>query len=675
MSTYTSSWSAFNDDEEEEDENFITDGDETRFNNKDSILFVIDCSPSMLEPDAEGEIPFESAIKCVSSVLKNKIISSESDLIGVLFYGTEKKLNSTDFEHIYVLQDLDVPDARRIKDVENIVSGETKFDDFGSTNEEFPLGDVFWTCINMFSASAQKVGSKRIFLFTNEDNPHAANPRLRDAATTRARDLNEVGIRIELFNIDRPDQRFDFDAFYKVQQSPILPPQPHPRSRLTQPFFSLLPQDIIERDEEENGDEEEESPTPSGPPESSRKLTELMVKVRRKEVRKRSLFRLPFQISEGLTMGVKGYTLLRHQLRGIFRQVYMKGERVREVTAVTSWICSDTTQYLLPTDLKFYYPYGGEKVVFTKEELAEIKNFGDPGFTLIGFKPTSALQIYHNLSHPLFIYPDELAYSGSTRVFAALLKKMLELDRIAICSMIRRINTAPRMVALLPQAEVFGDDGGQEKPAGFHVITLPYADDIRDLPTKKTPEGRFGVLVSRIFSSRLTMPPPLSAHPPRSRRGADRGRQEYDREAKHPRWISARELRESCPAAPLREPSDENVPDKTLPKVETIHKRVGKLVQVFKEKVWKNEPPRASVSSVGAGKKRKASDEGESGKAKKGKAAADTGSLDMKALVAQGKVSKCTVPQLKEWLTTVGVKPQGLKADLVALVETYFAEK
>ncbi|RUS27445.1 SPOC like C-terminal domain-containing protein [Jimgerdemannia flammicorona] len=508
----------------------------------------------------------------------------------------------------------------------------------------------------MFSASAQKVGSKRIFLFTNEDNPHAANPRLRDAATTRARDLNEVGIRIELFNIDRPDQRFDFDAFYKVQQSPILPPQPHPRSRLTQPFFSLLPQDIIERDEEENGDEEEESPTPSGPPESSRKLTELMVKVRRKEVRKRSLFRLPFQISEGLTMGVKGYTLLRHQLRGIFRQVYMKGERVREVTAVTSWICSDTTQYLLPTDLKFYYPYGGEKVVFTKEELAEIKNFGDPGFTLIGFKPTSALQIYHNLSHPLFIYPDELAYSGSTRVFAALLKKMLELDRIAICSMIRRINTAPRMVALLPQAEVFGDDGGQEKPAGFHVITLPYADDIRDLPTKKTPEAdEEQIEAAKNMIEKLNI------------RGGYRP-ENYENPALQRHYASLQVIA-------LEQDIDENVPDKTLPKVETIHKRVGKLVQVFKEKVWKNEPPRASVSSVGAGKKRKASDEGESGKAKKGKAAADTGSLDMKALVAQGKVSKCTVPQLKEWLTTVGVKPQGLKADLVALVETYFAEK
>lgn len=76
------------------------------------------------------------------------------------------------------------------------------------------------------------------------------------------------------------------------------------------------------------------------------------------------------------------------------------------------------------------------QVVFTKEEIAEAKNFGDlgesyiefcstlenasqrqtltsypswamAGITLIGFKPKEALKIYYNLTHPYFIYPDD----------------------------------------------------------------------------------------------------------------------------------------------------------------------------------------------------------------------------------------------------------------------------
>lgn len=62
-------------------------------NARDSILFLIDCSPSMFVPLQAGqEAPWVSAIKCASATMKNKIISSEDDLVGVLFYNTVSKL-------------------------------------------------------------------------------------------------------------------------------------------------------------------------------------------------------------------------------------------------------------------------------------------------------------------------------------------------------------------------------------------------------------------------------------------------------------------------------------------------------------------------------------------------------------------------------------------------------
>ena len=33
----------------------------------------------------------------------------------------------------------------------------------------------------------------------------------------------------------------------------------------------------------------------------------------------------------------------------------------------------------MPTDMKFYQPFGGEKVAFEKEEVAEVKKFAEPG--------------------------------------------------------------------------------------------------------------------------------------------------------------------------------------------------------------------------------------------------------------------------------------------------------
>lgn len=66
-------------------------------------------------------------------MLSNKIISSDKDLVGVVLYGTvssmsqlkvhntqDKHKNSGDFKHVFVLQDIDQPFARRILDLEEL---------------------------------------------------------------------------------------------------------------------------------------------------------------------------------------------------------------------------------------------------------------------------------------------------------------------------------------------------------------------------------------------------------------------------------------------------------------------------------------------------------------------------------------------------------------------------
>eukprot|EP01126_Amoeba_proteus_P062495 TRINITY_DN8508_c0_g1_i6.p1 TRINITY_DN8508_c0_g1~~TRINITY_DN8508_c0_g1_i6.p1 ORF type:complete len:284 (-),score=66.18 TRINITY_DN8508_c0_g1_i6:86-937(-) len=106
----------------------------------------------------------------------------------------------------------------------------------------------------------------------------------------------------------------------------------------------------------------------------------------------------------------------------------------------------------------------------------------------MGFKPRKSLKDYHNIKHSSFLYPDEGNVSGSTMVFASLLDRMLAMDMIAIVSISRSISRL-YFAALLPQKEVLDDDGAQIEPPGFHVIFLPFADDLRDIAVPEMPKS------------------------------------------------------------------------------------------------------------------------------------------------------------------------------------------
>ncbi|KAI8354817.1 SPOC like C-terminal domain-containing protein [Mortierella sp. GBAus27b] len=627
--SFSSSWrSKFEDgDDDEENENILTDAQETQWSSRDSILFVIDCSPAMLKASEDGEIPFYTAIKCAMTVQLNKIISSESDLVGIILYGTKSK-NSTNFEHIYVLQDLDTPDVNKIQQLESIDDRSISFDDeFGTSNGKYRLGEVFWTASTMFSSSAQKVGSKRLFLFTNEDDPHAEDISLRSASKVRAKDLQDFGIKIELFDIDKPDEKFSRRTFYK----------------------DILIDGVDDDDEEDVPQED-----------TSAKLSELLQRVQRKEVKKRSMFNIPFKLAPGLEIGVKGYNLVLSQSKGLHRNVYTLGEAVREVQSVTTWICADTTQYLTPADMKQYWEFGGVKVVFTKEEVAAMKTFGPPGLALIGFKPKDAVKMHYNINHGMFLYPDEKSYEGSTRAFSSLLKAMAEMNKVAICSFTQRSGYSTRLVALLPQLEVVGSNG-QEQPPGFQLIPLPWADDIRQLPieTDYTPSTEL-IDAAKAIISKLNM-----------KKGFHPDNYENPTLQKHYKVLQATALNQR----------DMDIDDKTLPKTEQMHSRAGAYVQQFLDVANAAELPEPSLSMSAsiASSKRGSQSQSQDGPAKKAKSSqpADAAGLlaEMRAKYDNDELKKATVAALKEFLQSVNEKPAGAKkADLISQVEDYFSK-
>ena len=58
----------------------------------------------MFEPNERDEIPFHNAVKCAIATMTDKIISSDTDLLGICFYGTSDKKNLNEFDNLYVLQ-------------------------------------------------------------------------------------------------------------------------------------------------------------------------------------------------------------------------------------------------------------------------------------------------------------------------------------------------------------------------------------------------------------------------------------------------------------------------------------------------------------------------------------------------------------------------------------------
>eukprot|EP01130_Rhizamoeba_saxonica_P004296 TRINITY_DN1757_c0_g1_i2.p1 TRINITY_DN1757_c0_g1~~TRINITY_DN1757_c0_g1_i2.p1 ORF type:complete len:584 (+),score=125.86 TRINITY_DN1757_c0_g1_i2:348-2099(+) len=430
---------------------------------KDSIIFLIDCNPEMFRTIDE-EQHFFNAVRCCIAAYSDKIISSASDLLGVCLYGTREKKNPMDFNNIYVFQDLDVPDAQRILDLESILSCNVD-KKFGILDHEIPLNEALWICSTMFSNCSKKVGHRRIFLFTNEDNPNADNPDITRVNHQRAKDLSDIGIEIELFAMNKRGKKFDPTKFYS---------------------------DIIHIDDEDD----------IGAYDASSKFDELNEKVRRKEFKKRTLSKCNIKLGD-TEFSVKRYNLL--SAATFNKYVWLDSLTDKPIKTITKKVCEDTGSILRPHQTTYQYNFGGSKISISPNQLKQLKALYSPEIRIVGFKPLQSLKNHHNMKNPSFLYPDNFSIKGSATIFYSLLRKMAELGKMAIGRMTAKRNDSPTFVALLPQVEKV-ENGFQIEPPGFHVIYLPYSEDFRDLkfePQKRATEEQIDDMKKLVKSLRV----------------------------------------------------------------------------------------------------------------------------------------------------------------------------
>eukprot|EP00755_Sulcionema_specki_P024856 Sspe_Gene.82027::Locus_53524_Transcript_1_1_Confidence_1.000_Length_1789::g.82027::m.82027/K10884/XRCC6, KU70, G22P1; ATP-dependent DNA helicase 2 subunit 1 len=220
-------------------------------------------------------------------------------------------------------------------------------------------------------------------------------------------------------------------------------------------------------------------------------FAEMLEPLKRKAHQKRSVGRLQVVLgADSLSSAVMGVQLYYPCMRARpGSAVNLEAKSNAKLVTETRLICHDTAEVLSENDIRSVLNVGSEKVEFETHEMGEMKKqFGEPVMRILGFKPISAFKPRYHLGHAMWIHPDESAVSGSTKVFAGLLKQLHKMQRAAVAEVIARKGVVPRLYALIPQTETYEVDGSKDENAGFHLIPLPYADDIRDLRLDPPPD-------------------------------------------------------------------------------------------------------------------------------------------------------------------------------------------
>ncbi|KAJ4466240.1 SPOC like C-terminal domain-containing protein [Lentinula aciculospora] len=638
MSPYDD-WNRVDDDDEDELQ------DATFFDaKKDVILFCIDCSPSMLQlrPDPEDETKTTShvyaALNSAMNLQKRKVITGPNDSFGILLFNTSREPDTPRTQgseikkNMFLYQPIGPISAPTIQELIQLLN--TVQEDIEELRRQFPptssrvaMGDVFTSCNWVIRDGAPKTATKRVFLITDEDDPHPSSKQLRISAQTTLEDLAQAGVVVEPFFIQPEDRSFDVARFYSAVLQTVDDTDSDP---------SMLTESI-----------------------SITRIEDLLSQMKFREVSKRALFNVPFELAKGFTIGVTGYGLVTEQKKGEYKYFVDLGDRLEAALVKTGQLDEDRQVEVDKSNIVYGMAVigaassnddteensmaatktvnSGQRPFYTADEMRTFRTLGlEPGLKLLGFKPRNTLKFEDNVKHSLFIYPEENTYTGSKRTFSALLKSMAKKKVIGLARGVLRQNSTPTIYAVLPQEE----DANEMEPAGFHIIPLPFADDIRSAPIEE------GYIASdnlkdkaRAWINKTTI---KSGYVPDS----------------YPNPALAYHYEQLEASAFREEFNPDAFEDLTEPNVDLIHAKAGKLLKEWKIELANDHSATMVVPVIGS----------------KRKADASSNSIDVaevKARFDDGSLAKFKVDQLKAFCRSQNLPTSGNKSELIQRVEAW----
>ena len=632
------------------------------FPTKDCIIFLIDCSSSMFNIIQDTTLnqkttPLSTLLKVTENFLKTKIISNQNDLFGIVLFNTEIKNNEMDFDGVNTLFKIEAPNALNIKKIKMMAQNcdpeinKDKYQDELNTifkplenNKINFLNNAIWYVHSILKNYEKKNYKRRIFLFTDNDDP-ITNPQDKNVLIQRAKDMNDSDIIFELFPMNFNDKPFNLNNFY----AHIIP---------------------ANQDDDLDGGNE----NIFGIQQCNDRLRELTKRIRQKEMKKRTLGKCPFFLTNNTKIYMNIYSCIKKSNKGRVYNVDAKTNKL--LKSVTSLICKDTGGELYPEQVGTYQLYGNKKIIFTKEEMNKIKFLEEPGMKLMGFKSIERIKPYYNIRESYFIYPNELYSNGSSKLIDALIKQMLNKNKCAIVKFIAREGSVIKLCALIPQAEKYDEDYFQTPP-GFNMIVLPWADDIRsnaDIMARNPKE----------------MPLPNDNQNELAKKIIKKMNISFDCRA-----FENYELQKfyaTLQALALDEPNIEPVEDTMQPNEEGLEKVLDGLDEEFRKAVFGNYggKPEEVMEKYNKGNKNKSRSKGNNSKSsrsqskKRKKKEVDDEIKDaieeenvftddyIKKMAKNNKLEKLKVDELKNICRNRNINTKGLKkADIISKIKNY----
>ena len=681
-------------------------------------MFLIDASPAMFRPApasiaASGDDRVAThtiaggssrsfvdvAVDCARSVLRSRIVSTPNDRQGVAFFATTNARGTADDagagagagarENVWVEQRMNVPCARRIQDLADLVGadGNRRLRDkigVAGGEENTDAGDgedrtrdgvasyydallrahhVAREMLNDHAPGAKV--RKRLLLFTNRDAPLAGGAgedgRELISAWREFRDVHRIDVTLySLPYTAGGDGYRDFDptVFYE----------------------NLTARD--DDDDEGQGVNADGTPAHAAAAAAGRELVpyagghELVAcsadridglsATFQKKSRKRRRVRtasLRFGSDENDAIAVALFAPAAEAKKP--KAVNVHAKDLTELHAETRHIASADGAYVSRENLTRRFVDVGDsaRAILTPADVADARRACDrEGIHLLGFRPRRAIGRWARTSKlaRLMVPEEESRQAGSTAAFTALCEAMVAKDRVAIAAYARTDDrfAGVRCVALVPCVEASAadddDDDDDLKIIGLHVVELPYLDDLRHPELAHATGGvvagadAIAAAEAAIEANRVNEYSPLDVpNPSLSRHYRALEIQALDRA-----WTESDELE----AGDVTKPPDAA----SLEKMGIKEKMIA-----FKAAVYGANHDAEALEDAAAGPGAKRSGAGAGGAGKLGSGLGQTlADIDFRELAAANDLERVTVAKLKEFCAANGLAVGGAKAAL-----------
>ena len=771
-----------------------TQKDKTSVSEKESIVFLVDCAKTNRLPisknyfyygdDTDDENTKESeqtqkssnyvqvALNAYRNVLRDRVVCTPDDEIGLVFYNTKNRSGELEFDNIFVFHELAPITAERVGAIANFIDngefGEMLFEDqIGSSNygeeedkekeEENAMNHALWTASHMLSRNAKT--RRSAYVFTNDDavfrskkeaegTSSMGTPKkekkksksnrktAKEATIARCEEMANAGVKLELFpgpkigddgklverdgekeyafqNFDVSEGSFWREALRKFRYARkkrekkemtrrrkivmqtlkdagddeevqrMLKEEEEAwmeRRKIRNNGIELQQHKTVVKDTLNNNNEDERASDEDECLDivlsSKTRVENLEVVSRRKVTRRRprktkvwfndGTFALPFTVVHLVQKTTKP------------APKYVDAEDHQDLRTETVYLDKESGEVVAPK--KSYLEIGPEKqkvIVKNAEKQATYaasKNFHANacklGMHCLGFVDTSEVTQRDRLlkGQGKFVRADETVFGGK-EAFSALLTACAERHVSVLCADVYNAKSQVKYVALIPQVE---NDAYLGVPAGFHVVKVPFRDDLRQ------PEKAIGKSAPQTSATEDQI------------QAAEALVESLELQEYHPTRISNPELQahyKALEAIALNKRKVEKISDDTAPPIEQLWKEHGVIAHIrnFSQTTYGIEQQdRVGGNDEDAdedddgngiiGLKRKA----RGGPSKGGEKALKTVVQEIRPgfetfvkRAKKGSLSELTVDVLKTYLDAHNLPKSGNKASIISRIEKH----